>query len=211
MIFVNADSETSKIVEFWLGDSVESPEAAEGRRPFWYQGGEQLDDDIRQHFGELVARACAGEMKAWEQSGEGALALVILLDQFTRNLYRGTPAAYSGDARAYEIAEATIAAGLDRHLPVSGRIFLYHPYHHSETLSDQQRSVDLVNNIRIDVPDHWHEYLDRRAAGFARHRDIVAEFGRFPHRNAILKRADTPAERAFLDAGAEHFGQQASR
>ena len=112
--------------------------------------------------------------------------------------------------RAFDIASACVESGAHRELSVPGRIFLYHPFHHSETLAEQQRSVELVDAIRHDVDAEWHPYIDRVVAGFGRHRDIVARFGRFPHRNLTLGRESTSAEAAFLADGADHFGQQAA-
>jgi len=134
---------------------------------------------------------------------------VILLDQFTRNTFRSTPRAYAGDAPALGLALAAIEDGTHRRLPVMGRIFLYHPLHHAESLALQDRGVALVDGIRHDVASEWHEFLDRRVAGFRRHRDIVARFGRFPHRNATLGREDTIEETRYLAGDHETFGQDA--
>ena len=130
-----------------------------------------------------------------------------MLDQFTRNSFRNTLRAYAGDARALQVTQAIVAAGSDRSLPVMGRIFLYHPFHHGESLELQDRGVSLVDGIRKDVPELWHEFLDRRVAGFTRHRNIVARFGRFPHRNAVLGRRNTPQEADYLAGDHENFGQ----
>lgn len=196
-----------EIVEFWLGRSIEGPEAAEERREFWYRGGDALDHEIRTRFGTHVERACEGGFEEWCASAEGALALIILLDQFTRSIYRATPGAYCGDARALCIASRAVESGIDRSLPVTGRLFLYHPFHHAESVEDQDRSIALVDAIRHDVQQQWHEYLDRRVEGFTKHRDIVARFGRFPHRNHIVQRPSTAEEEAFLNGEHETFGQ----
>ncbi|MCB1740966.1 MAG: DUF924 domain-containing protein [Gammaproteobacteria bacterium] len=195
------------VVQFWLGPSVDGPEPAETRRAFWYHGGEAVDMAIRERFEHRLRQALAGELDHWAHSAQGALALVILLDQFTRNIYRSTPQAYAGDPRALGVAERSVQSGLHRQLPVTGRIFLYHPFHHAESLADQDRAVALVDAIRHDVDADWHDYLDRRVAGFARHRDIVARFGRFPHRNPILGRVSTPEEATYLAGDHESFGQ----
>jgi uncharacterized protein (DUF924 family) len=130
---------------------------------------------------------------------------VILLDQFTRNLYRGTPEAYCGDPIA--LAVATRALALDRALSIPGRIFLYHPFHHSEVIAEQNRGVALLERLEQESPPEWRGYLRRSVLGFERHRDTVARFGRFPHRNRVLGRPCTPAEVAFLEADPNAFGQ----
>ena len=202
-----APQEARDILEFWLGDSVESPEQATARKDYWYRGGKAVDDAIESKFGHLLKPACAGELDHWMDSAEGAAALVILLDQFTRNTWRGTVRAYAGDAHAHALVDRFLASDAHRSLPVTGRIFLYHPFHHSETLTEQDRGIALVDSIRQDVDSVWHNYIDRSVAGFTRHRNIVADFGRFPHRNEILGRSSTPEELAFLQGGAENFGQ----
>jgi uncharacterized protein (DUF924 family) len=195
------------IVNFWLGDSVKSPEHADQQHGLWYRGGERLDDEIRSRFEATVVQAREGSLRHWESSAEGALALVILLDQFTRNIFRGTPEAYSGDEPARGILTRTLDAGRDQSLPCTGQVFLYHPFHHSETLTVQNRGVALLEALAARCEPQWKEYVLRSVKGFSGHRDIVAQFGRFPHRNGTLKRPSTPEEQAFMKKGGESFGQ----
>ena len=137
----------------------------------------------------------------------GAAALVILLDQFTRNLVRGTARAWSGDPRAMQVASRTVAAGADVGLPVAARIFLYHPYHHSERPVEQEEGVRLFERLEREAGAAWSPYFARTLRFVRGHRDIVTRFGRFPHRNAALGRASTPEERAFLAEHPEAYGQ----
>jgi len=202
------DTRIEEVIEYWLGDAADSLAAAEARRELWYRGGPDLDREIERRFGPLVLAARGGALCEWEQSAEGALALVILLDQFTRNIYRGTAEAYSGDALAMEAAERTVESGRDLPLPVVGRIFLYHPYHHSESLAHQNRAVALVAAIEETTPVEWHPYIRHSVEGFGHHRDVVARFGRFPHRNRLLGRPATAEELAYLEGGGEHYGQE---
>jgi len=195
------------IVNFWLGDSVQSPQHAHDRKSMWYQGGVALDDEIRSLFGERVSEAVSGALSKWHTSGEGALALVIMLDQFTRNMFRGTPEAYVGDQRAHAVACAAVDAGLDKSLPFVGRIFLYHPFHHSESLAEQNKGVALLEQMVTECDAIWAPYVSESVEGFKGHRDVVAQFGRFPHRNRTLNRESTPAEREYLDQGADRYGQ----
>jgi uncharacterized protein (DUF924 family) len=197
----------SEIVTFWLGSSLDSPEAASDRRDWWYKGGALVDDDIRARFGHLIPAACAGELMAWQSTANGALALILLLDQFTRNTYRNTPRAYGGDACAFEVVNRAIERKLDTALPPVSRIWLYHPFHHSEDVEEQDRGIVLLNELRQEAASEWRAYVDRSIEGWTRHRDIVARFGRFPHRNAVLSRASTDEEYDFLQSNGEAFGQ----
>jgi uncharacterized protein (DUF924 family) len=197
----------SEIVAFWLGSSLESPEAASGRRDWWYKGGAPVDNAIRARFGDLIPQACARELMAWQSTPDGALALILLLDQFTRNLYRNTPQAYVGDACAYEVVTWAIEQKLDIVLPPVSRIWLYHPFHHAEDVEDQDRGLVLLNELRQEAFAEWHPYVEGCIEGWTRHRNIVARFGRFPHRNAVLARDSTNEEHEFLKINGEAFGQ----
>lgn len=195
------------ITAFWLGDSLQSFEAAFARREFWYKGGQPVDDEIRARFGDLLPRAVAGEFQDWEDTSEGAFALILLLDQFTRNLFRNTPDAYLGDARAFEVVCRAIERGTDRALHPVSRIWLYHPFHHSEVLAEQDRGLGLLEGLRETAVAEWVPHVERSIMGWTRHRNIVARFGRFPHRNEVLGRASTGEELAFLESEGESFGQ----
>ncbi len=197
----------SEIVAFWLGTSLENPEAAFSRKEWWYKGGRPVDEDIRARFGDLVPQACARRLMAWQSTPDGALALVLLLDQFTRNLYRNTPQAYGGDACAFEVLNQAIDEKLDTALPPVSRIWLYHPFHHAEDAEDQDRGLDLLNMLLKEATAEWQPYVKLSIEGWTRHRNIVARFGRFPHRNAVLSRDSTSEELKFLRTNSEAFGQ----
>ena len=195
------------IVTFWLGDSRDRPDRAHARRDWWYEGGPAVDEEIRARFGDLVPRACARELMGWRDTPEGALALVLLLDQFTRNLYRGTVGAYAGDPCAFEVVRHAIDRRLDRGLHPVARIWLYHPFHHSEEVAEQDRGLELLRALRQHADPDWRAYVERSIEGWTRHRDTVARFGRFPHRNAVLGRDSTAEELAHLAADGRRFGQ----
>ena len=195
------------IVTFWLRDSRDDPERALARRGWWYEGGPAVDEEIRVRFGDLVPRARARELMGWRDTPDSALALVLLLDQFTRNLYRGTVEAYAGDPCAFEIVNHAIDRGLDRGLHPVAAIWLYHPFHHSERVAEQDRGLGLLGALRERADPGWRAYVERSIEGWTRHRDIVARFGRFPHRNAVLGRDSTTEELAYLAAGGRSFGQ----
>ena len=198
---------TADIVSFWLRDSRDDPDRALARHGWWYEGGPAVDEEIRVRFGDLVPRACAREFIGWRDTPDGALALVLLLDQFTRNLYRGTVEAYTGDPCAFETVNHAIGQGLDRTLHPVAAIWLYHPFHHSERVAVQDRGLGLLRALRERADPDWRTYVERSVAGWTRHRDIVARFGRFPHRNAVLGRDSTTEELAFLAADGRSFGQ----
>ena len=123
----------AEIAEFWLEQSLSSPDAAAGRRDFWYRGGDAVDKEIRERFLGLVTKACDGELTKWGQTPEGAFALILLLDQFTRNLFRNSSGAYAGDALAFSVVSDAIDNALDLELHPVQRIWLYHPFHHSKS------------------------------------------------------------------------------
>jgi uncharacterized protein (DUF924 family) len=169
------------IIAFWR-------EAGEER---WYRKDAAFDAAIRSRFLTLWEKAAAGELSSWETSDEGALALVIVLDQFPRNMFRDDIRAYSSDKQAREVAIRTIARGADARIDPGLLDFLYMPFMHSEELSDQLRCVELFR--KSDDPGSL-----KYAEG---HADIIRRFGRFPHRNRVLGRKTTPEEQAFLDQG----------
>jgi uncharacterized protein (DUF924 family) len=160
-------------------------------RERWYERDDTFDADVRSRFLELWRKAAAGELSSWETTDEGALALVIILDQFPRNMFRGDIRTYSSDALAREVASRAIAGGADIRVEPALLEFLYMPFMHSEHLADQLRCVQLFRNT--DHADNLKYAED--------HADIIRRFGRFPHRNPILGRSTTPEEQAFLDGG----------
>ena len=176
-----------------------TPEAAREVVAFWREAGPSLwfakdpgfDARFRQRFIALHEAAARGELDGWMRTPEGALALIILLDQFPRNAFRGTPRMYAMDAKARAVTRAALGAGQDKQVDLPMRLFVYLPLGHSEDLQDQEDSVRLAaENLRPEDLVH--------AEG---HRDIIRRFGRFPHRNPILGRPMRPEEQAFLDAG----------
>lgn len=168
------------VLDFWFSPRV---------RPKWFVRCDELDREIRSTFGELHARAASGALDGWGAAPRGALALVILLDQFPRNMFRGTPEAFASDAKAREVANAALDAGHEHALTQEERLFLYLPLEHSEELADQERCVELMR--ALDETPMWLDYA-------VRHRDVIARFGRFPHRNAVLGRESTAEECEFL-------------
>jgi uncharacterized protein (DUF924 family) len=173
------------VVAFWL-------EAGPKR---WFVKNPEFDQAIRQRFEPLHMAASRGEVSRWGEAPDGALALLLLLDQFPRNLYRGSAHAFATDPLARKVAGVAADAGFDQALAPELRPFFYLPFEHSERLEDQDRSVALCQA-------HFEASGDKHTLDWAIiHRDIIKRFGRFPHRNAALGRATTPEEQAFLDSG----------
>jgi uncharacterized protein (DUF924 family) len=190
---------TRTILDFWFG--APGTESYDTDRKIWFEADAGFDADVRRRFAADLDRAAAGAHDAMAGTPEGALALTILLDQFPRNIHRGTPAAFAYDGKALATARRALDAGYDASLPAVQRPFLYLPLEHSENLADQERSVDL-----------FRAHGDEEKLDYAiRHRDVIARFGRFPHRNAILGRASTPEEAAFLEQPGLSFGGQTPR
>jgi uncharacterized protein (DUF924 family) len=184
------------VLQFWFG---EAPYQA---RKEWFNGGAAFDELIRERFGALVEAALGGGLEAtvWNEDPATRLAQVLVLDQFTRNIFRGTPRAFAGDAQALQFASAIVGSGADRSLHPLQRQFAYLPFEHSEDLTTQQRSVALYRALAADDP------ASAGVLDYAlRHHDIVRRFGRFPHRNAILGRTSTAEELAFLEQPGSRF------
>ena len=187
--------EARAVLEFWFG----AASGPAGPRLEWFRKDAKFDEEIRRRFGELHARAAAGELQSWRANPESLLALVILLDQFSRNLHRNDARAFAQDEQARACTREALSRGDDLGLLPVQRQFLYMPLEHSEDLADQDRAVELMRSL-----EDFEE-----TAGLAewaeKHRDIIRRFGRFPHRNAVLGRESTPEELAFLKRPGSSF------
>ena len=175
-----ASSDPASVVAFWRDAGMEK----------WFRKDPEFDRAIMERFDALHTDAAAGRLNHWAETAEGALALILLLDQFSRNMHRGDPRAFAQDELAASIARKVIDDGLDQEIPPDLRFFLYLPFEHSESIVDQERSVALFHNCAPHILSYAKE-----------HERIIRRFGRFPHRNPILGRHTTPAEQAFLEGG----------
>jgi uncharacterized protein (DUF924 family) len=185
---MKADPRAQDVLDFWLG-----PVSERGRnRAEWFRKDDAFDDTIRQRFLGLVEAAAAGALEGWQQDSQHCLALLILLDQFPRNLFRGEARAFAADARARVVARHAIAEGFDQQWHPVERIFGYLPLEHSEDLKDQDDCLALMKALAVypETKD-FHIWADK-------HRVIIERFGRFPHRNAALGRVSTAEEIEFL-------------
>ena len=198
-----------QVLTYWFGELSGPTDVDRSKNELWWEGGEAVDADIRERFGDLVGAACAGDLSGWTREPRGALALVILLDQFTRNVHRGTAEAFSGDARAVSIVDAAIASGHDRQLRFIERAFLYMPLMHAEDRVTAERSLAVFGALSSEISALGAELPDFVSSA-TQHADIVRQFGRYPHRNELLGRSTTDEERAFLDGGGPTFGQKKS-
>ena len=169
------------VLDFWFGAGKEK----------WFAKSDEFDAEISEKFQNCHEVARAGGLDHWCETAEGMLALIILLDQFPRNMYRGSPDMFAADAKALAVAREAVARGIDAEVPVAARQFIYMPFMHSEQLKDQEECVSLFSNAGLEENISYAED----------HRDIVARFGRFPHRNKILARETSDEEQAFLDDG----------
>lgn len=187
------------LLEFWFG-RPDDPQRYHHRQ-IWFRSTPEFDAAVRTHFAADHDAAVAGALADWEAAPESALALVMLLDQVPRNIFRSTPRAFASDRLALAATNRALGRRFDQHVPAAWRLFFYLPFEHSENLSDQQRGIALLEALP-PVPGRSPELHMSRA-----HLDIIARFGRFPHRNPILGRISTPQEAAFLKERELHFGQ----
>lgn len=182
---VNSDMTPDDVVGFWLDAGPKK----------WFAKDDAFDQAIRDRFEDLHRQASRGDLAAWAETPEGALALLILLDQFPRNLYRGSAHAFATDPLAYATARRAVERRFDQEVAPELRPFFYLPFEHSERIEDQDRSIELCERHKDATGDEgtlkWAHL----------HRDIIRRFGRFPHRNKCLGRLTTPEEQAFLDGG----------
>ena len=183
------------VLDFWFGPLDRRGPA----RREWFRKDVAFDEEIRRRFGALHRAAAAGECEPWRASPEPMLALVVVLDQFSRNLFRGDARAFGEDAHALECAREALERGDDLQLLPVQRQFLYMPFEHSEELADQERAVELMRSLEsFEATRGVAEWAEK-------HRAIIRRFGRFPHRNAALGRPSTPAEEAFLQEPGSGF------
>ena len=186
------------VLAFWLGAYPLDPAALARVQAQWFQKNEAFDAELRQRFLPTIEAALAGRLSDWAATDEGWLALLIVLDQFTRNAFRGQPQSFAGDPIALQHAVEGIAAGQDQNVLPMARIFCYLPLEHAEDRSLQSRSVALFTALAVAPGAEPKAFFDNTLDYARRHQDVIERFGRFPHRNAILGRPSTPEEEAYL-------------
>ena len=191
------------ILQFWFHDLTDATPINKNKPPAsnWFVKSKRFDDEIRKQFEPIWREAKAGEHKDWEATPRGRLALVILCDQFPRNMFRNSPQAFETDKLALDLALRSIADGFDRKLALFERVFLYMPLMHAESSDIQRQGVWSFEAIAAESKNktpHNTNYFEYNLSFARRHQEIIARFGRFPHRNAVLKREPSAPEVAFL-------------
>lgn len=195
---------SEEILSFWFGE-LEGPHDVGPNAKMWWMKDAALDAQIRDRFAVHVEKAAAGDYDGWLDAPRSTLALVILLDQFSRNIFRDSPKAWENDARAQALTFDAISRGHDRELATVERQFLYMPLLHSEDLALHERMAALLHDTLAEVPEGAREAFAGWARSLAQHTEIVRRFGRYPHRNAVLGRPSTEAEEAFLKTPGSSF------
>ena len=189
-----------EIHDFWFGELDEKGLCTSERNALWFGANEETDETCRIQFGAALSEAVQGELNYWTQTDRGLVALVVLLDQFSRNIHRAKAQAFSGDPLALALAQETIASGRHLQLPAIHRVFLYLPLEHCEELAIQNQCVELYQALANKTGSPQFASFTRYAVA---HRDVIAKFGRFPHRNLVLERSSSADELAYLE---EHGG-----
>lgn len=198
---------TEEILKFWFAETPRDAFKIDGRMALWFGDDESQDEKIRSRFSEDIEKASAGELDHWADTPRGRLALIILLDQFRRNIFRRSKDAYLLDHQVLKLTIKGMELGHDRQLEPVERAFFYMPMQHSESLKVQDFSVRTFNNLAETVKPTLRATFSTFSQFAELHRDIVAQFNRFPHRNEVLGRKNTPEEEAYLDASPPDFGQ----
>jgi uncharacterized protein (DUF924 family) len=201
----DAHDRAQDVLAFWFGKDLETADDLKVASARWFANDPQFDAALGERFGRDVARAAKGELDEWETSPRRWLALLILLDQFPRNIFRGTPRAFQADSKARSVALGGIQRGHDDRLSPVERVFAYLPLEHAEDPAMQEQSVALFTSLRDEAPEELIHMFDMFLDYAVQHRDVIARFGRFPHRNTILGRASTDEERAYLETPGSGF------
>jgi uncharacterized protein (DUF924 family) len=202
------NAQAQAVFDFWFQPGPGQP--ADAPRREWFQKDDAFDREIGARFGALIDQALAGGLLEWDAEGpQSQLARILLLDQFTRNVHRGTPQAFAGDALALQAAQAMVDAGQDVALPPLQRAFVYLPFEHVEDITMQELAVALYTGLENEERDVVSAATLKGIAGMLdyaqRHREVIRRFGRFPHRNAILDRPSTAEEQAYLQQPGSGF------
>ncbi|HWA74440.1 MAG TPA: DUF924 family protein [Polyangiaceae bacterium] len=195
---MNNTASAADLLSFWIGAPAETSLELLAKYRRWYEGGPELDQEIRERYGTLVEAAIAGELQAWRSSVSGRLALLILLDQFTRNIYRGTPRAYAGDSTALDLALETFDSGAHRAYSLEERLFVLMPLVHAENVAMLSRAVLISDEMLSEAPSQLREPWAFGAQRVRKYHALIERFGRFPARNALLGRQSSAAELTYI-------------
>lgn len=195
----------ASIIEFWFGLDADDKLTADRQAGLWWSKNEALDAAMRERFGPWLDKAAAHQLDGWAATAAGRLALILLTDQFPRNIHRGTPQSFACDALARAWCKEGLREGVQATLRPIERVFFYLPLEHSESLADQEQAVALFAELLDGVPAAQRQTFQGFYDFALRHQEVIRRFGRFPHRNSILGRASTPEEVAFLQQKGSSF------
>ena len=196
------------VLNFWFGELEGRADIDASKQRMWWMGGPEIDETIRARFATTVEAALRGDLAHWQKTARGSLALVIVLDQFTRNLGRGTPDAFAGDERALAVCQHSINEGQDKELRLIERAFLYMPMMHAEDRKMAEICKARFAELGAEIAALGAEGFPDFNKHAIQHADIVMRFGRYPHRNEILERTSTQEEHRFMAEGGPSFGQK---
>ncbi|GAB3477117.1 DUF924 family protein [Marinomonas epiphytica] len=195
-----------RILEFWFGP-MQNGWPCTNKNSIWWGGGEVLDRSIQQEFGSLLQQAANDELAAWKEEPKGRMALIILLDQFSRNIYRNQSQAFAADSLAQKYCLEGIEIGYDQTLQTAEKLFFYLPLVHSETLPNHEKAVTLFSEVVATARPEHYEHTTKFLESAYEHKAIIEEYGRYPYRNKVLGRVSTPAEMVYLASSPNTFGQ----
>ncbi|MFT5207139.1 MAG: hypothetical protein ACI9CF_000888 [Candidatus Omnitrophota bacterium] len=191
---------SANILEFWFGNLKDEDDFPVEKAGMWFRDGKKFDSYIKEHFEAACIGAMAGAYDDWTMDAKSLLALIILLDQFPRNIYRNTPEAYASDQKAEELCRMGIHKGYDQELMPVERVFMYMPLMHTESIEGQRYAVELFKRLADNATPAIELPLRNNLDFAIQHAKIIEEFGRFPYRNTIFKRESTAAEKKFLES-----------
>ena len=201
-------TEPAAVLDYWIGPDDISPAGWAEKQQRWYAASDDIDSEIRARFGNTLTAAENGELSTWQHSLKGQLAMIVLYDQFSRNLYRGTGDVYKNDPQAQAVADNIIESGRIDTLNVPACILVLHAWHHAE---DKKRQIGVVKQgerLLARCDEAWRELVQNKFNYMKNHSGIILEFGRFPHRNKLLGRTSTAQERVFLKKDNRAYGQR---
>jgi len=173
----------------------------------WFSGGGKLDRLLTEQYSETLRAAGEGELDDWLDTAESTLALIILLDQFNRNINRGTAKAFEHDAKALNACKYALKMNYPEGLPIAYKMFFYMPLMHDESIDSQTLAINLFSQLKDEASDDFRQFAEHALASAQEHRTIIAQFGRYPYRNAVLNRENTAEEQEWLASGSKRFGQ----
>ena len=197
--------QAEEVLAFWFGGLASKTDFPEDKASMWFVNGADYDDVIREKFMSLHSQACDGQLNHWQNSPKSLLALIIMLDQFSRHIYRNNAQSFSQDKQAIQLVREGIDAGHDQILYFVERQFLYMPLMHAENLDIQNLSIKMFARLRDEVPDELKASYTRTFSFAESHHFVISKFGRFPELNEILGRENTEAELEFLSTGKYRF------